>query len=120
VPSNRASEVVRLRVSAHPDLVPVVRAAARIVAGRAGGDDDARSRLQAAVGQAFFAVLEAWSDSEHVVVRLLPSADRITAELTADGTRRPSGLDALVERGGLGDGQELAGRGRTVRLWIDR
>ena len=120
MPSTQGSEVVRLRVSADPDLVPVVRAAARIVAGRSGGDDDARSRLQAAVGQAFFAVLEGWSDSEHVVVRLIASPDRVTAELTADGSRRPSGLQALVERGGLADGQGLADRGRTVRLWIDR
>jgi len=117
---SRDDGVIQLRVPAQPDLVSVLRVAARVVAGRAGTSDDARTRLQAAVGRTFFALLEGWSDAQVVTMRLRPAPDRVIVELTADGQGQPSGLASLVAREDLGDGRELASRGRVVRLWVDR
>jgi hypothetical protein len=107
-------EVIRLTVPAGPEFVQVVRVAVRIVAGRAGCSDDARSRLQAAVGAAFFEVVDR-APADSSVVAVLTSGDgRTTVDLSAEPPA--SGLDP-TSVAGVADGHELTDDGAGLRLW---
>ena len=112
---SREAETIRLTVPAQPEFVQVVRVAVRVVSGRAGCSDDARSRLQAAVGAAFFEVVDRVDGSSHVATKLVVEPERIVIELTAEP--RSLALDP-TSVAGLADGHELADDGRTLCLWI--
>lgn len=108
-------EVIRLTVPAQADYVQVVRIAVRVVAGRAGCSDDARSRLQAAVGTAFFEVIDRAEPGATIVTTLTTEADRMTAALAADPALELLDTDKVD---GLADGHRLGGGGRTIELWV--
>ena len=120
-----AEDVIRLQVPAQEDYVSLLRATARVVAGRLGCPDDARTRLQAATGIAFFALLEdvaAAGIADPGAVRLQVSwdDDRVTAELSSDGRDDTPALAALAHRDDLADGRELLDDGAGLRLWVGR
>lgn len=110
-------EVIRLSVPARNEQVQVVRAAVRAVGGRAGCSDDARSRLQAAVGAAFFEVVERAAPDANVRTEMRIEPARALVRLGADPPSAP-----LEERAfaGLADGHELSDHDRVVELWVRR
>ena len=111
-------EPVRLSVPAEADLVQVVRVAVRVVAGRAGCSDDARSRLQAAAGAAFFQVIDRAPSGATVVVTLTAEPDRMVVELRS-ATPRDGVIDPAAVIG-LADGHEVSEDGLAIRVWAAR
>ena len=107
-------DTIRLTVPAEADFVSVLRVAARVVAGRAGGGDDARSRLLAATGAAFFAILRDAGASGSVITTLRTDGSRTVLEMTSSAANP---LDADVVEG-IGDGHEVLDGGRTLRFWV--
>ncbi|MET0727725.1 MAG: hypothetical protein ABWZ76_05450, partial [Acidimicrobiales bacterium] len=101
-------EPIRLTVPAQADFVALLRVTARVVAGRVGFADDARSRLQAAVGDAFFTMLEGAEATSSIVATLHAASGTVTVELTGD--RAPVHHDEIPT---LGDGHELRDGGST-------
>lgn len=106
---------IRLAVPAQPDFVQVVRVAVRVVAGRAGCSDDARSRLQAAVGTAFFELIDRSTADARVIATLTDGGGRLFAELSAEPRSSPLDPTSVA---GLADGHELADDARALRLWV--
>lgn len=76
-------DVVRLTVPSEADFVAVVRLTVQAVAARAGCTDDARSRLRAAAGAAFFELAAEAGPSGSVVVELRTEGERVGVDLTA-------------------------------------
>jgi hypothetical protein len=109
------AEVIRLRVPAEPDFVSVLRVAARAVAGRAGRLDDARTRLSAAVGVAFFAITD--HAPPGATVDALLSAVRGDAALTLQVPPSLPPLSAAAVAA-VGVEHELSVDGRSLRLWV--
>lgn len=107
--------VIRLTVPARDDFVSVLRATVRMVAGRAGCSDDVRSRLQAAAGQAFFALLDTAPAGTSVRTVVHPEDHSVTLDLTPTD---PAALANASSLAGLGDGHEVIDGGRTLRLWV--
>ena len=107
---------IRLRVPARAEYVAVLRVAARAVAGRAGCDDDGRSRFQAAAGRAFFAAIDGARDDDQVHVSLRVDQDRVQAEVIGPPGSRAR-LRALTE---LADGHDAVDGDGGLRFWIDR
>lgn len=106
-----------LTVPGEPDFVSLVRIAARLVAGRAGQDADARTQLQAAVGRAFFAITEGGRPDGSVSARLSVGPDQVAIELQVDSADAPSVAARLVE---FGIDHELSADGRTLRARVAR
>lgn len=111
----QAVAAIRLTVPAQPDFVAVLRVAARVLAGRAGREDDPRTRLQAAVGTAFFAITERVGSTGVVVAELRADADRV--EMTLLVEPGAPGLDP-DDTSMLGTDHELSPDGRSLRLWV--
>lgn len=109
-------QVIRLTVPGEADFVQVVRVAVRVVAGRAGCSDDARSRLQAAVGAAFFAVLDHAGPGGSVAAVLRFGEDRMEVEV---GTGQPTAAVDPAAVVGLADGCQLSADGRALTVWVD-
>jgi anti-sigma regulatory factor (Ser/Thr protein kinase) len=107
-------EAIRLTVPAQPDFVQVVRVAVRVVSGRAGCSDDARSRLQAAVGAAFFEVVDRAGDG-HVRATLTDEDGRLVVAISGEP---PSAALDPTSVAGLADGHELADDGRSLVIWV--
>ncbi len=108
-------EPIRLTVPAQADFVSVLRVASRALAGRAGRRDDARTRLQAAVGTAFFAIVEGAPADSSVVAVLSPGPERVELTLLVDPAGTP--LDP-AHVANLGVEHELSPDGRSLRLWV--
>lgn len=106
---------IRLTVPAQPDFVAVLRVAARVLAGRAGREDDARTRLQGAVGTAFFAITRRVGPSGVVVAELRADADRV--EMTLLVEPGAPGLEP-ADVADLGTDHELSPDGRSLQLWV--
>jgi hypothetical protein len=104
-----------LTVPGEPDFVTLVRIAARIVAGRAGRDADARSRLQAEAGAAFFALAEGSSAGTTVVTRLLVDDGAVQIELAVE-LDDPALAVKRLEAEGVA--YELAADGRSLRARV--
>src|SRR3546814_12610611 len=68
-----APTTIRLTVPAAPDHLHVLRIAVRVVAGRAGCRDDARSRRQAAGGAGFFEPVDRAAPEGTVLAELTPA-----------------------------------------------
>lgn len=113
--AEQAVAAIRLTVPAQPEFVAVLRVAARVLAGRAGRDDDARSRLQAAVGTAFFAITERTGATGEVVAELHADIDRVEMTLLVDAGS--PGLEP-GDVSGLGTDHELSADGRSLLLWV--
>lgn len=94
----------------------MVRVAVRVAAGRAGCSDDARSRIQAAVGTAFFALVERSEGDVQVLTTLSLEAGRLTVELRTDPPATGIDTTALA---GVADGHELLDEGLCLQLWVD-
>lgn len=109
-------EAIRLTIPAEDDFVAILRVAARVVAGRAGGGDDIRSRLLAAAGTAFFVLLRQAGASGSITTWLSTDDDRITLEMTPDAANPIEAKDVRD----IGDGREITNGGRTLRLWLLR
>src|SRR3546814_9491121 len=75
-----APTTIRLTVPAAPDHLHVLRIAVRVVAGRAGCSDDARSRLQAAVGAGFFEPVDRAAPEGTVLAELTSDEGRMRSE----------------------------------------
>lgn len=111
--------VIRLRVPAEEDYVSLLRATVRVVAGRVGCSDDARSRLQAGVGRAFFALLEdAATVGATATLTVTWDEDRVVAEVTCDPAPASPVLTTIDSHHDMADGHELFDDGRAVRLWV--
>lgn len=108
-------EGIRLSVPAEADYVSVLRVATRAVAGRAGQSDDARSRLQALTGAAFFAVAEGATTGSAVVAVLHATPDRIDVTLSLDPPGPPLTAAQVAH---LGPDHELEAGGRALRIWV--
>lgn len=116
-----ADAVIRLRVPAEEDYVTLLRAAVRVVAGRVGCSDDARSRLQAGTGRAFFALLEdAGTIGGQVGLTVTWDDDRVTAEVRCEPQPSSPVLTTVDSHHDLADGHELLDDGRALRLWVHR
>jgi hypothetical protein len=115
-----ADATIRLRLPAQQDFVSLARATVRVVAGRVGCSDDARTRLQAATGLAYFVLLDALA-GEPATVTLTMTWDtaRVTASLGSTPPPRDGALASLETLGDLADGHELVDHEHVVRLWID-
>ena len=115
----RATEpyVIRLAVPARPEFVQVLRVAVRVVAGRAGCSDDVRSRLQAAVGAAFFEAVDRAEAGARIDAVLEPRDDRMAVVLGLEP--RASALDPTAIAG-VADGHELLDAGHRLRLWVTK
>lgn len=111
----QAVAAIRLTVPAEPDFVAVLRVAARVLAGRAGREDDARTRLQAAAGTAFLAITERVGSTGVVVAELRADADRV--EMTLVVEPRAPGLDP-ADVADLATDHELSPDGRSLHLWV--
>ena len=111
----QAVAAIRLTVPAQPDFVAVLRVAARVLAGRAGREDDARSRLQAEVGAAFFAITERVWSTGNVVAELRADADRVEMTLLVEAGA--PGLEP-ADVAQLGTDHELSPDGRSLQLWV--
>jgi hypothetical protein len=115
-----ADATIRLRLPAQDDFVSLARATVRVVAGRVGCSDDARSRLQAATGQVFFALLDALGGTPATVTLTLTwTPDRVTASLASSPAPPDGALAPLDTLGDLADGHELVDHGHAVHLWVD-
>jgi hypothetical protein len=111
--------VIRLRVPAVQDHVSLLRATVRVVAGRVGCSDDARSRLQAGIGRAFFALLEdAATVGGTVTLTVTWDDERVTAQLACEPPPTSPVLTAIDAHHDVADGHELLDDGRAVRLWV--
>lgn len=111
--------VIRLRVPAEEDYVSLLRATVRVVAGRVGCSDDARSRLQAGVGRAFFALLEdAATVGATAALTVTWDEDRVSAEVACDPPPASPVLTTIDSHHDLADGHELLDDGRSLRLWV--
>lgn len=77
-----SADVVRLTVPAEADHVAVVRLTVQAIAARSGCSDDARSRLRAAVGTAFFELVHEVGAGGAVRVELQVDPDRLVVDLT--------------------------------------
>ena len=111
--------VIRLRVPAVEDHVSLLRATVRVVAGRVGCSDDARSRLQAGTGRAFFALLEdAATIGGTVTLTVTWDDERVAAELACDPPPSSPVLTSIDAHHDVADGHELLDDGRAVRLWV--
>ncbi len=108
---DQVSDIV-LKVPSEPDFVTLVRIAARIVAGRAGQDADSRSRLQADVGTAFFALTEGAPDGRTVSTRLRVGDEAVRIELAVD-LDDPTLAAKRLDTAGIG--HETSADGRTLR-----
>lgn len=106
---------IRLSVPATADFVSVLRVASRVLAGRAGRRADARSRLQAAVGTAFFAIVDRAAPGTSVVTLLAADADKVELTFLLEPSGEPLTSAALA---GLVTDHELSPDGRTLRLWV--
>ncbi len=106
---------IRLTVPAQPDFVAVLRVAARVLAGRAGREDDARTRLQAAVGTAFFAITERVGSTGVVVAELRSDIERVEMTMLVDPGA--PGLEP-ADVADLGTEHELSADGRSLQLWV--
>jgi hypothetical protein len=106
---------IELTVPGEADFVTLVRIAARIVAGRAGRDADARSRLQAEAGAAFFALTEATPPGATVTIRLQVADDEVRIELALEVDDPTLALKRLDQ---AGIGHDAAADGRTVRASV--
>lgn len=104
-----------LTVPSEPDFVTLVRIAARIVAGRAGHDADARGRLQADVGTAFFALTEGAPAGRAVSARLQVDDGGVHIELAADLDDPALAAKRLAAAGIVHD---TTGDGRTLRARV--
>ncbi len=87
------TDVVRLTVPAEADYVAVVRLTVQAIAARSGCTDDARSRLRAAVGAAFFELVHEVGTGGAVRVELQVDPTRLVVDLagrapSGDGARR--------------------------------
>jgi hypothetical protein len=102
-------------VPAVADFVSVLRVASRVLAGRAGRRADARTRLQASVGTAFFAIVERSAPGTSVVTLLAADADRVELTFLLDPSGEPLTPDAVA---GLVTDHELSPDGRSLRLWV--
>jgi len=112
---------IRLRVPAEEDFVSLLRATVRVVAGRLGCSDDARSRLQAATGRAFFALLEdATTIGGTVSLTVTWDDERVAAEVRCDPPPSSPVLATVDAHHDLADGHELLDDGRALRLWVRR
>jgi hypothetical protein len=109
-------QVIRLAVPAEADFVQVVRIAVRVVAGRAGCSDDSRSRLQAAVGAAYFAVLDRALPDAPVAATLRISEERVEVEVR---TEQPTSALDPAAAVGLADGCQLSADGRALTVWVE-
>lgn len=113
--------VIRLRVPAEEDYVSLLRATVRVVSGRLGCSDDARSRLQAGTGRAFFALLEdASTIGGSVCLTVTWDRQRVTAEVACDPAPSSPVLDAVDAHHDVADGHEIVDDGRVIRLWVQR
>ncbi|MGV3760737.1 MAG: hypothetical protein ACO1PW_14510 [Actinomycetota bacterium] len=111
--------VIRLRVPAEEDYVSLLRATVRVVAGRVGCSDDARSRLQAGVGRAFFALLEdAATVGATAGLTVTWDERRVSAEVACDPPPASPVLTTIDSHHDLADGHELLDDGRALRLWV--
>lgn len=108
--------VIRLSVPAEPDFVAVLRVVARLIAGRSGHHEDARMRLQAAAGTAFFAVLEGAPRDSTVVALLSADPERVELTLVVPPEGKPL---TSVHVADLGVPHTLSPDGRSLRLWVD-
>jgi hypothetical protein len=97
-------DLIRLTVPTEPDFVAVVRLTVQAVAARCGCTDDARSRLVAAAGSAFFDLAVEAGSGGSVLVELHTDDDRVLVDLTA----RPA----------PGNGDDPLGR-RTVQVEVE-
>lgn len=106
---------IRLEVPALVDHVSLVRGTVRVVAGRVGAPDDTRSRLQAAAGHAFFALLDAVDHDRTatVAVEVWWGDGRIDASLAV--APPPAAAPRLHD--GLADGHEVDAATGAVHLW---
>lgn len=109
-------QVIRLSVPAEADFVQVVRVAVRVVAGRAGCSDDARSRLQAAVGAAYFGVLDRARPEASIAATLRIGDARIEVELRTEDPSSAVDPAAVV---GLADGCQVSAGGHGLTVWVD-
>ena len=97
------------------------RNAVRVVAGRVGCSDDARSRLQAGTGRAFFALLEdAATIGGTVSLAVTWDEERVTAEVRCEPPPSSPVLTTVDSHHDLADGHELLDDGRSLRLWVHR
>ncbi|MFP5256209.1 MAG: hypothetical protein ACLGI8_10210 [Acidimicrobiia bacterium] len=111
--------VIRLRVPAEEDYVSLLRATVRVLAGRVGCSDDARSRLQAGVGRAFFALLEdAATVGATATLTVTWDEDRVVAEVICQPAPTAPVLTSIDSHHDVADGHELVDGGRGVRLWV--
>lgn len=111
--------VIRLRVPAEEDFVSLLRATVRVVAGRVGCSDDARSRLQAGVGRAFFALLEDAATVGAVASLTITWDDaRVCAEVACEPPPASPVLTAIDAHHDVADGHALLDDGRALRLWV--
>lgn len=85
-----SGDVVRLTVPAEADFVAVVRLTVQAIAARSGCTDDARSRLRAAVGSAFFELAHEVGAGGTVRVELQVDPARVVVDLAG---LPPSGGD---------------------------
>lgn len=104
-----------LTVPGEPDFVTLVRIAARIVAGRAGRDADARSRVQADAGTAFFALAEGAPAGTTVVTHLLVDESAVRIELAVELDDPTLAVKRLRAARIL---HELSADGRTLRARV--
>lgn len=116
MPAPVDSELVRLTVPARQEFVQVVRVGVRVAAGRAGCSDDARSRIQAAVGTAFFALVERSNDDVQVLTTLSLEPGRLSVEMRTDPPMAGIDTTALA---GVADGHEVLDEGLCLQLWVD-
>jgi len=116
-PDSAGGGPIRLLVPAEVDFVQVVRVAVRILAGRAGCSDDARTRLQAAVGAAFFASLERVGPDAQVSITLEIEATRVAVTVAAPNVPASTHDPHLL--GGIADGAALDELGNP-QVWVAR
>lgn|GEM_PF-4157090 len=118
-PAAEHDAVIRLRVPAEEDYVSLLRATVRVVAGRVGCSDDARSRLQAGVGRAFFALLEdATTVGATAALTVTWDDTRVCAEVACEPPPASPVLTTIDSHHDLADGHELLADGRALRLWV--
>lgn len=109
-----APTTIRLTVPAAPDHLHVLRIAVRVVAGRAGCSDDARSRLQAAVGAGFFELVDRAAPEGTVLAELTSDEGRMAVRLTSPGSSAPDPTSIA----GLADGHHLDDAAGSLQVWV--
>lgn len=102
-PSSTVGDLVRLTVPAEDDFVALVRLTVQAIAARSGCLDDARSRLRAAVGSAFFDLVHELGGEGSVRVELRVDPQRVVVDLAGVG----------------GAGELVDARRRTVHVEVE-